>query len=236
MKRRGIARLIPWLIGLDVLLLTVLLLVNVLHFRIDTDDGSPLLPISPSHSDQQPVAEISTEPFVMGDEPEQLLIDNSDLGRPVETTVPVDDEEHSLTLVAGSFALRGGPDFSLYLDQSVFQLIENAGRCYFAPQSDASNLYLEIAYFSGVTADALAASVFQDYGIIIQKDAVEDTEFSGQSAKHVQAKTMENQLEAYVLDTDGGSVTLILCTPGKGSGKTQTLLTDSMHSFALAER
>ena len=40
MKRKGIARLIPWLIGLDVLLLTILLVVNIFHIRIDTPENA----------------------------------------------------------------------------------------------------------------------------------------------------------------------------------------------------
>lgn len=231
MKRQGIARLIPWLIGLDVLLFTGLLVVNIFHIRIDEE---PVLSI-PTLPPQQAIAIPTSTPFEMGSEPEKLLIDNSDVDRPAETSLPVGDEEQSATLVAGSFALRGGPEFSLYLDQSLFQLIENEGRCYFCPQDSASDLYLEIAYFNGAHAETLAASVFQDYGIIIQKDEVETTEINGQSAFHVQAKTMENQLEAYVMDAPSGCVTLILCTPGTASMKAQNALAASMQSFMLMQ-
>ena len=140
MKRKGIARLIPWLIGLDVLLLTILLVVNIFHIRIDTPENAvPVL------QTQQPVSDevVTPEPFTLGDEPEQILIDNSDVDRPAETALPLGDEQQQTTLVAGSFALRGGPDFSLYLDLSRFQLIENEGRCYFCPQNDGGDLYLE---------------------------------------------------------------------------------------------
>ena len=153
MKRKGIARLIPWLIGLDVLLLTILLVVNIFHIRIDTPENAvPVL-----HT-QQPVAieVVSPEPFSLGDVPEQILIDNSDVDRPAETSLPLGEEEQQATLVAGSFVLRGGPDFSLYLDRTRFQLIENEGRCYFCPQNDGGDLYLEIAYLNGVSAEQLA--------------------------------------------------------------------------------
>ena len=126
MKRKGIARLIPWLIGLDVLLFTGLLVVNIFHIRIDE---APAMSI-PTLPPQQAISVPTSTPFEMGAEPEKLLIDNSDVDRPAETALPVGDAEQNATLVAGSFALRGGPDFSLYLDQSQFQLIENEGRCY----------------------------------------------------------------------------------------------------------
>ncbi len=233
MKRKGIARLIPWLVGLDVLLLTVLLLVNIFHIRVDTPDN-----VLPALHTQQPAAVeiITPEPFALGDEPEQLLIDNSDIDRPAETALPLGDEEQQTTLVAGSFALRGGPDFSLYLDQSRFQLIENEGRCYFCPQNDGGDLYLEIAYFNGVSADRLAPSVFQDYGIIIQASDVEATELNGHAAKHVTAKTMENQFEAYVFDSEGGCVTMVFCGSDAVSETTQQALHTSMESFQLSAR
>ena len=233
MKRKGIARLIPWLIGLDVLLLTVLLVVRVFHIRVDTPENAiPVL-----HT-QQPVAVevITPEPFSLGDEPEQILIDNSDVDRPAETALPLGDEEQQATLVAGSFALRGGPDFSLYLDRSRFQLIENEGRCYFCPQNDGGDLYLEIAYFNGVSAERLAPSVFQDYGIIIQASDVEDAELNGHPAKRVSAKTMENNYEAYILDSESGCVTLVFCGSDAISEKTQQALLESMKSFLLSAR
>lgn len=232
MKRSGLARLVPWLIGLDVLLFTVLLVVILFHIRIDGEAVASVPTLPP----QQAIAVPTATPFALGDEPEKLLIDVSDVDRPAETMLPVGETEQQASLVAGSFALRGGPNFSLYLDQSQFQLIENEGRCYFCPQSGANDLYLEVAYFSGVQAETLAASVFQDYGIIIQKDAVENTELNGQPAYHVFAKTMENQLEAYVLQAPSGSVTLIFCTPGTAAVKAQTSLAASMQSFLLSDK
>ncbi len=228
MKRTGIARVIPWLIGLDVLLLTAFLIVRIFDVHIGGPAEQPMtLP------DQHAVQIITPAPFSMGEEPEQILLDTPSVDRPSETNLPVENEEQQMTLVAGSFAQRGGPDFSLYLDPSKFQMIENEGRCYFCPQNGAGELYLEVAFFHGVTSDVLAASVFQDYGIIIQKDDVQDVQLNGQDAKHVSAKTMENHLEAYVLNTDGGSVTLVFCTPGTGSNNLQTSLAASMDSFAL---
>ena len=233
MKRKGIARLIPWLIGLDVLLLTILLVVNIFHIRIDTPENAvPVL------QTQQPVSDevVTPEPFALGDEPEQILIDNSDVDRPAETALPLGEEQQQTTLVAGSFALRGGPDFSLYLDLSRFQLIENEGRCYFCPQNDGGDLYLEIAYFNGVSAERLAPSVFQDYGIIIQASDVEDAELNGHAVKHVTAKTMENQFEAYVMDSESGCVTLVFCGSDAISETTQQALKSSMQTFQLSAR
>ena len=232
MKRKGIARLIPWLIGLDVLLLTILLVVNIFHIRIDTPENAvPVL------QTQQPavIEAVTPEPFALGDEPEQILIDNSDVDRPAETSLPIGDEEQLATLVAGSFALRGGPDFSLYLDRSRFQLIENEGRCFFCPQNDGGDLYLEIAYLNGVTAEQLAPSVFHDYGIIIQAGDVEDAELNGHAAKHVTAKTMENDFEAYVFDSESGCITLVFCSSDAISESAQQALHASMQTFQLSD-
>ena len=233
MKRKGIARLIPWLIGLDVLLLTVLIVVNVFHIRIVSPEG--VLPVM--HTQRPVVAEtITPEPFTLGDEPEQILVDHSDVDRPAETALPMGDEEQQAVLVAGSFALRGGPDFSLYLDRGRFQLIENEGRCYFCPQGEGGDLYLEIAYFNGVRAERLAPSVFQDYGIIIQASDVEEVELNGHAAKHVTANTMENHYDAYVLDSDSGCVTLVFCGSDVVSETAQQALKASLQTFQLSAR
>lgn len=229
MKRQGIGKLIPWLIVLDVLLLTAFLVLRISHTRIGDDTVDYPKP------SQQVIPVPSLEPFELGDEPEQLLIDISDVDRPAETAVPLGDREQEMTLIAGSFALRGGPGFSLYIDQSQFQLIENEGRCYFCPINGANDLYLEIAFFNGVSADVIAPSVFLDYGVIIQKNDVTDSTLNGMATKLVTAKTMENYLEAYVLDVDGGCLTLVLCTPGTASFSSQSSLTASLNSISLQE-
>ena len=78
--------------------------------------------------------------------------------------------------------------------------------------------------------------MFQDYGIIIQASDVEDAELNGHAVKHVTAKTMENQFEAYVMDSESGCVTLVFCGSDAISETTQQALKSSMQTFQLSAR
>ena len=191
-------------------------------------EGFTAYPITP-----QTIAVETPAPFVFGDHPEQLLVDLTGLDRPAETALPVGDTQKDATLVSGSFGLRGGPDFSLYLDAKNFQLIENEGRCYFCPVDDAGNLYLEIAYHPGGSAETLSTSILWDYGIIIQATDVQQTDLNGQSALYLTGKTMETQYEACLIECDGGCVSLVLCAPGGDTTVKHQTLAASMQTFLL---
>ena len=232
MKRKGVGRLIPWLVALDVLLLAAFLIIRMsaptAPAAAGTASAKNNVPLPPA-----PEVVETPAPFSFGDEPEQLLIDNSDAGRPAATAIPVKDSSKDVTLVSGSFAMRGGPNFSLYLDKETFQLIEMEGRCYFAPVSESGTLYLEIAYHPGSEAKNLSGSILWDYGVIIQSDDPEQVELSGQSALHLKAKTMETQIESWLVDVEGGCVSLTLCAPGGDTTEDHQALVAYAQTFAI---
>lgn len=229
MTRKGIGRLIPWLLVLDVLLFAAYLIIRMVGTTVGVNQPDvQSVPLPPD-----PEVVETPVPFTFGDEPEQLLVDLTGLDRPAETTLPVGEKEQNATLISGSFALRGGPDFSLYLDADTFQLIETEGRCYFAPKDDSGTLYLEIAYHPGSTAQSLSESVLWDYGVIIQSDTPEQGSLNDQTALHLKGKTMETQLEAWLLQVDNGCVSLTLCAPGGDSTAKYQSLAASMLTFSL---
>ncbi len=229
MTRKGVGRLIPWLLVLDVLLLATYLILQMIGTTVG--GGEAVAQNVPLPPDPEVVA--TPAPFVLQDEPEQLLVDLSDLDRPAETALPVGDQTLDANLISGSFALRGGPDFSLYLDAKTFQLIETEGRCYFAPTDDSGTLYLEITFHPNTASQALSESILWDYGVIIQSDTPEQAKLNGQNALHLKAKTMETQLEAWLLDVNDGCVSLTLCAPGGDAGAKYQSLAASVQTFSL---
>lgn len=229
MTRKGVGRLIPWLLVLDVLLLAAYLILQMIGTTVGGGEAvSQSVPLPPD-----PEVVETPAPFVLSDEPELLLVDLDGLDRPAVTALPVGEQALDANLISGSFALRGGPDFSLYLDAKTFQLIETEGRCYFAPTDDSGTLYLEITFYPNVASQALSESILWDYGVIIQSDTPEQAKLNGQNALHLKAKTMETQLEAWLLDVNGGCVSLTLCAPGGDSSAKYQSLAASMQTFAL---
>lgn len=229
MTRKGVGRLIPWLLVLDVLLLAAYLIIQMIGTTVGgKDTAAQSVPLPPD-----PEVVETSAPFVLQDEPEQLLVDLTGLDRPAETALPAGEQTLDTNLISGSFALRGGPDFSLYLDTETFQLIETEGRCFFAPTDDSGTLYLEITFHPNVASQALSESILWDYGVIIQSDTPEQAKLNGQNALHLKAKTMETQLESWLLDVNDGCVSLTLCAPGGDTTAKYHSLAASMETFAL---
>ena len=76
--------------------------------------------------------------FPFSDEPELILGSGQAPSRDAQQAVSVGGVDKTMQLVNGSFAQRGGPDFSLYLDASVFLSTEMDGKCCFARADDTS--------------------------------------------------------------------------------------------------
>ena len=107
------------------------------------------------------------------DEPELILGSGQTPSRDAQQAVSVGGEDKTMQLVTGSFAQRGGPDFSLYLDTSVFLSTEMDGKCCFARADDASmDAYLEIGYHPGADAQTLAGTILNDYGTIATTESL----------------------------------------------------------------
>ena len=119
--------------------------------------------------------------------------------------MPVDGENKTMRLVTGSFAQRGGPDFSLYLDKGVFLSTELDGKCCFARADDASmDAYLEIGYHMGADAQTLAGTLLNDYGTIASMETLGEVKLGGLTAYGAKGVTVQRELEAYLIPTANG--------------------------------
>ena len=140
---------------------------------------------------------------------------NADNPRDAQQAVSVGGVDKIMQLVNGSFAQRGGPDFSLYLDASVFLSTEMDGKCCFARADDTSmDAYLEIGYHPGADAQTLAGTILNDYGTIANTETLGQVKLGDLNAYGVNGATVQKQLEAYLIQTADGCVSVVLCRAG----------------------
>ena len=201
-KRTGVERAVVVMAVVVVLLAIALIVVNVADIRIHKP------------APETPVA-TNLPQFPFSDEPELILGSGETPSRDAQQTVPVGGEDKTMQLVTGSFAQRGGPDFSLYLDTSVFLSTEMDGRCCFARADDASmDAYLEIGYHPGADAQTLAATILNDYGTIAAMETLGQINLGDLNAYGVNGATVQKQLEAYLIPTADGCISVVLCRAG----------------------
>ena len=153
--------------------------------------------------------------FPFSDEPELILGSGQAPSRDAQQAVSVGGVDKTMQLVNGSFAQRGGPDFSLYLDTSVFLSTEMDGKCCFARADDTSmDAYLEIGYHPGADAQTLAGTILNDYGTIANTETLGQVKLGDLNAYGVNGATVQKQLEAYLIQTADGCVSVVLCRAG----------------------
>lgn len=210
-------------------LLVALILVNMFDLKLGNTETPSDPPTEPPNNQTQDDSQFS-------DTPEIILGSGDAQGREEQADVTTNGSSVAMTLVTGSFAQRGGPDFSLYLDKATFQLTENDGYCYFSLNGDAgASLYLEVAYHDGADAEALAGTLLNDYGIVAEPQNNGTVQLSDYEAMNVQGKALETRLDAYVIQTAHGCITLVLCTPGDTGTAYADSLRASMATLALQE-
>lgn len=214
--------------SLVAVLLVALIVIHVFDLKLVRPEAPPAETV-PSSGDTQ-------EGFQFSDAPEIILGSGDAQGRADASDVSTDSGSVSMSLVTGSFAQRGGPDFSLYLDKETFQMTENDGYCYFSLSGGAgASLYLEIAYHDGADAQTLAGELLKSYGIVAEPQNNGAVQLGGYAAVNVQGSALETRLDAYVIETAHGCITLVLCTPGGAGGASADSLRASMETLALTE-
>lgn len=215
---------------LVVVLAIALVVVNVTGIKI----GRAELPATETPA--APSDAVQKGDFPFSDTPEIILGSGETQDRADLSDVSVSGGSVSMALVTGSFAQRGGPDFSLYLDKDTFEMTEIDGHCYFCLHGDFSaNVYLELAYIDGADAQPLAATLLDDYGILTDPQNNGTVQFGDYEAVNVQGSTVDTKLDAYIIQTSRGCITLVLCTPDGTMQSYYNSLYASMTTLALTQ-
>lgn len=142
----------------------------------------------------------------------QTIVDvpkDDDLPETMDTTV--NGEEVTMTLVSGSFSRLGGPDFSLYVEKDRYTVNDVEGCCYLT--DDAGTTYAEIGFRENVTGEQLSGTFLREYGNLQSSSDDGDTDFGEYTARHLAGQTMDSVFEAFLVDVDGGCVTMVVCSP-----------------------
>ncbi|HHU22917.1 MAG TPA: hypothetical protein GXZ52_05800 [Clostridiales bacterium] len=123
------------------------------------------------------------------------------------------DEEVEMSLYYGDFTDAGGPKFSIYADDSRYELIEDDGRFRFVLPDMKEDVFLDIAFVSGKTAKELAPGLLDSFEPIKSLNDEGLVELGENIARHVYGQGEEHFWEAYVIDVGTGCVTLVLSAP-----------------------
>lgn len=123
----------------------------------------------------------------------------------------VNGEEVTMTLVSGSFARLGGPDFSLYVEKERYTVNDVEGCCYLT--DDAGTTYAEIGFRENSTAETLSGTFLREYGNMQENSDDGNQDFGDYTARKLGGYTMDSSFEAFLIDVDGGCVTLVVCSP-----------------------
>lgn len=131
----------------------------------------------------------------------------------VNVTIYGEEETVSMTTVSGSFASAGGPSFSLLVDRERYQVNDISGYCYVTLRTGMSgDVYAEIGFRSGETADSIGTSILNEYGVMSTVTDLGIEQLGDHTVKHVRGETVQNIFDVYLLDTNGGCITLVTST------------------------
>lgn len=150
--------------------------------------------------------------------------DENELPNLKDTTV--NGEEVTLTLVTGSFRRTGGPDFSLYVDKVRYQVNDVEGCCYIT--TDEGSTYAEIGFRPDTDAETLSGAFLAEYGVLQDSSDGGEVEFGANTARTLAGRTMDNALEAWLVDVEGGCVTMVVCTPFGEASQISSAATDAV--------
>lgn len=146
--------------------------------------------------------------------------------QPDTTISTVDGEEVTLTLVSGSFQRTGGPDFSLYVDKNRYQVNDVDGCCYIT--TDEGSTYAEIGFRPETDAETLSAGFLSEYGNMQDSSDLGEQTLGSNSVRKLAGRTMDSAFEAFLLNTEEGCVTMVVCSPLGDASPMSAVATDAV--------
>ena len=131
----------------------------------------------------------------------------------VNIEVHGDEEVMAMTEVSGSFAADGGPNFRLMVDKERYQVNDIGGYCYVTLRTGMSgDVYAELGFWSNTDAATLSNIILDEYGVMSTKQDLGDEVLGRNTVRHLRGETVQNVFDAYLLEANGGCVTMVLCT------------------------
>lgn len=79
--------------------------------------------------------------------------------------------------------------------------------------------YLEIGYHMGADAQTLAGTLLNDYGTIASMETLGEVKLGSLTAYGAKGVTVQRELEAYLIPTANGCISVVLCHAGTAPGR-----------------
>ena len=115
--------------------------------------------------------------------------------------------------VSGSFAHEGGPKFRLLVDKSRYQVNDVGGYSYITlPTGMSGDVYAELGFRPDTKAEDMGTEILDEYGIMGVKEEPKSEWLGNNRVSHLHGKTVQNEFDVYLLDTEGGCMTIVLST------------------------
>ncbi|MBQ3011879.1 MAG: hypothetical protein IJD81_11875 [Oscillospiraceae bacterium] len=155
--------------------------------------------------------------------------------QPADVNVEIHGEEEvvTMTAVSGTFASAGGPSFTLLVDRERYQVNDVSGYCYITLRTGMSgDVYAEIGFRSGQTADSIGTGILSEYGVMSTVTDLGREQLGNNSVIHLRGETVQNIFDVYLLDTNGGCVTLVTSTTAETEAH-RARLTASLESLEI---
>lgn len=133
----------------------------------------------------------------------------------VDVAVMIHGEEELIPMspVSGSFAHEGGPKFTLLVDKSRYQVNDVGGYAYITlPTGMSGDVYAELGFRPDVKPEDIGTEILDEYGIMGVKEQPKSEWLGNNRVSHLHGKTVQNEFDVYLLDTEGGCMTVVLST------------------------
>ena len=131
----------------------------------------------------------------------------------VNVEVHGEEEVMAMTQVSGSFAADGGPNFTLMVDKERYLVNDVGGYCYVTLRTGMSgDVYAELGFWPNTDASVLSTVILDEYGSMSTKQDLGDEALGNNTARHLRGETVQNVFDAYLVEANGGCVTVVLCT------------------------
>lgn len=141
-------------------------------------------------------------------------------------------EDVSMTEVKGTFAHMGGPAFSLYVDKTRYEVTDVDGYCYITLEAGDS-VYGEIGFRPDTDAKTLSGTLLREYGNMQRTEDLGTVALGENTAHEITGATMYSVFDAYLIDVEGGCVTVVICTPTEAVEGHGTRLLASFETLTL---
>lgn len=131
----------------------------------------------------------------------------------VAVTIHGAEEIIPMSPVSGSFTHAGGPKFRLLVDKGRYQVNDVGGFAYITlPTGMSGDVYVELGFRADTKAKDIGTEILDEYGIMGVKVPAESAWLGNNRVRHLHGETVQNVFDVYLLDTEGGCMTVVLST------------------------